>query len=170
MNPMRMIGWAAVAALGTAGVTLAADRQLFIKTKDTKQLQAANLTAKVVQTLQPGTEVTWKGADPREKTLHRIVVGGKEGYVLQSNLTPSKPANEFLTSDGKPVSAQAVASSGAATKALTPAAIKYAEARGPSANEAAIEIIYLEEHNNNEGTPEAIAAHQRAAGLAGGAK
>lgn len=170
MHTKRIIGWAALAALGTGGSTLAADKQLYIKSRDTKQLQAANLTAKVVQTLQPGTEVTWKGADAKEKQMHKIVVGGKEGFVLQANLTPSKPANELLKGDGKPISAQAVASSGAATKALTPAAIKYAEARGPSANEAAIEIIYLEEHNNNVGTPEAIAAHQKAAGLAGGAR
>ena len=166
----RMIGWATVAALGTAGLGLAADRQLFIKSKDTKLLKDANFSAKVVQTLQPGTEVTWKGADGKEKTLHRVIAGGKEGFVLQANLTPSKPANEFLTGDGKAISAQAVASSGAATKALTPAAIKYADARGPSANEAACEIIYLEEHNNNQGTPEAIAAHAKVAGLAEGAK
>lgn len=166
----RMIGWATIAALGTGAVGLAADRQLFIKSKDTKLLQAANFTAKVVSTLQPGTEVTWKGADPKEKTLHKVVAGGKEGFVLQANLTPSKPANEFLTGDGKAISAQAVASSGAATKALTPAAIKYADAKGPSANEAACEIIYLEEHNNNQGTSDAIAAHQKVAGLAGGAK
>jgi hypothetical protein len=166
----RMIGWATVAALGTAGLGLAADRQLFIKSKDTKLLQAANLTSKVVSTLQPGTEVTWKGADSKEKSLHKVVAGGKEGFVLQANLTPSKPANEFLKGDGKPISAQAVASSGAATKALTPAAIKYADAKGPSANEAACEIIYLEEHNNNQGTSDAIAAHQKTAGLAGGTK
>ena len=166
----RMISWATLAALGSSAVSLAADRQLFIKSKDTKVLATASLTAKVVQTLQPGTEVTWKGADGKEKSLHKIVSGGKEGFVLQANLTPSRPANEFLTGDGKPISAQAVASSGAATKALTPAAIKYAAEKGPSANEAACEIIYLEEHNNNRGTTEAIAAHQKAAGLAGVAK
>ncbi len=166
----RMIGWAAAAALATGGIGLAADRQLFVKSKDTKLLKDPSFSAKVVTTLQPGTEVTWKGADPKEKTLHKVVVGGKEGFVLQANLTPSKPAEEFLKGDGKAISAQAVASSGAATKALTPAAIKYAESKGPSANEAACEIIYLEEHNNNQGTPDAIAAHQKVAGLAGGAK
>ena len=121
-----------------------------------------------MQTLQPGAEVTWKGADAKEKQLHKVVAGGKEGYVLQANLTPSKPADEVLSSDGKPISARAVASSGAATKTLTPAALKYAEGKGPSANDAACEIIYLEEHNNNQGTPEAIAALQK--GLTGGAK
>ncbi len=155
-------------AFAFAGAALAADRQLYIKSKDTKLLKSASLSAPVAATLQPGTEVTWKGADAKEKTLHKVVAGGKEGFVLQANLTPSKPSNEVLGSDGKSVSAQAVASSGAATKALTPAAIKYAEAKGPSANEAAIEIIYLEEHNNNVATPEAIAAFQKASGLEGG--
>ena len=164
----RVMGWAASAALGLAGVSFAADRQLYIKSKDTKLLKDPSFTAGVVATLQPGMEVTWKGADAKEKTLHKVVANGKEGFVLQANLTPSKPANEVLSSDGKSVSANAVASSGAATKALTPAAIKYAEAKGPTANEAAIEIIYLEEHNNNAATPEAIAAFQKSSGLQGG--
>jgi hypothetical protein len=165
----RMIGWAVLAALGLGGA-VSADRQLFIKSKDTKQLKDPSFTAKVLQTLQPGTEVTWKGADPKEKTLHKVVVGGKEGYVLQANLSPNKPAEEYLTGDGKPISAQAVASSGAATKALTPAALKYAGEKGPSGAEAACEIIYLEEHNKNKGTPEAIAAFRKSAGLALGEK
>ena len=165
-----IIRWVTVVALGTASLGRGADRQLFIKSKDTKLLKDASFTSKVVQTLQPGTEVTWKGADGKEKSLHKVIAHGKEGFVLQANLTPNKPASEVLTSDGRPISAQAVASSGAATKALTPAAIKYAESKGPSANDAACEIIYLEEHNKSQGTSEAIAAHQKAAGLAGGAK
>jgi hypothetical protein len=118
----RTVRWAAVAALGLCAAGWAADRQLFIKSKDTKQLKDPSFGSKVVQTLQPGTPVTWKGADPKEKTLHKVLVKGKEGYVLQANLSPNKPSDEHLTGDGKAISAQAVASSGAATKALTPAA------------------------------------------------
>jgi hypothetical protein len=165
----RMIGPAIVAALAIAATALAADRALFIKSKDTKLLKDASFTAKQLSLLQPGTEVMWKGADAKEKTLHKVVAGGKEGYVLQANLSPNKPAEEVLTGDGKPVSAQAVASSGAATKALTPAALKYANEKGPTGLEAACEIIYLEEHNKNEGKPAAIAAHKKSAGLPGGA-
>lgn len=168
MHTKRLLGWATVAALGTGGAVLAADRQLFIKSKDTKLLKDPSFTAKVVQTLQPGTEVTWKGADGKEKSLHKVVAAGKEGFVLQANLTPNKPANEFLTGDGKPISAQAVASSGAATKALTPAALAYANDKGPSGLEAAAEIIYLEEHNKNKGTAAAIESHVKSSGLGGG--
>ncbi len=164
----RLIGWAALAALGISGAGWA-DRVLFIKSKDTRQLKEASFGSKVVQTLQPGTEVTWKGSDPKEKTLHKVVVGGKEGYVLQANLTPNKPSEEHLTGDGKAISAQAVASSGAATKALTPAALAYAREKGPDATEAAAEIIYLEEHNKNKGTPKLISEHLKSAGLPGGA-
>jgi hypothetical protein len=160
----RIFTSAALIALW-AGSAFAADRQLFIKSKDTKVLKEASFGAPVVKTLQPGTAVTWKGADPKEKTLHKVIAGGKEGYVLQANLTPSKPSDEHLTSDGQAISAHALASSGAATKALTPAALSYAKEKGPSAEEAAAEIIYLEEHNKNKGTPKLIAEHDKAAGL-----
>ena len=161
----RLIGWATVAALGIGGAGGAADRQLFIKSKDTKLLKDASFTSKELKVLQPGTEVTWKGADPKEKTLHKVLVGGKVGYVLQANLSPNKPSDEFLVGDGKPISAHAVASSGAATKALTPAALAYAMDKGPDAEEAAAEIIYLEEHNKNKGTPTLIGKHLVAVGL-----
>ena len=161
----RITGWAALAALGIGGAGWATDRQLFIKSKDTKLLAEASFGAKEVKTLQPGTEVTWKGADPKEKTLHKVLVGGKEGYVLQANLTPNKPADEYLKGDGRPISAHAMASSGAATKALTPAALSYAKQKGPGAEEAAAEIIYVEEHNKNKGTPKLIGEHLKVAGL-----
>ena len=37
MQMKRVIGWASVAALAVGGAALAADRQLFIKSKDTKE-------------------------------------------------------------------------------------------------------------------------------------
>jgi len=49
-----------------------------------------------------------------------------KGFTLQQNLSPKKPQAEFLAKDdGKPIDAQAFASSGAATKALSGAALKY---------------------------------------------
>ena len=162
---------AAIALIGACGAwAVAKGGTLYIKSKDTKVLKDPKADAKAVVTLQPGAEVVWNGPAEKDKTFHEISSAGKKGYVLMTNLSPNKPAQEIDASTGKPMSAQAFASSGAATKALTPAAIKYAESKGPSANEAACEIIYLEEHNNNQGTPDAIAAHQKVAGLAGGAK
>jgi hypothetical protein len=70
-----------------------------------------------------------------------------------------------LTSDGEPVSAQAFASSGAATKALTAAGVKYASAKGPEAQAAAAQVIYVEEHTKDAYTFEAVSKHTKAQGL-----
>lgn len=134
---------------------------LYVKSKETKLFKDAKVGA-AVATLKVGDAVTWNGPSEKDKQFHEIVANGKKGFVLMTNLTPNKPAEEIDASTGKPMSAQAFASSGAATKALTPAAIKYAGAKGQgpkiSANEAASMVIYAEEHNKAKGTPEAIAA------------
>lgn len=103
---------------------------LYIRARDTRLLAEPQLSAKVLATLQPGHEVKWLGTAPGGKQLHgvEVTVAGKAvtGYTLQQNLTPNKPAAEYLArDDGKPMSAQAFASSGAATKALSEAGLKY---------------------------------------------
>jgi hypothetical protein len=107
----------------TAGA-VAPGGKLYIKSKDTKVLDKADLKGKPVGTLQPGTEVVWQGADAKNKTFHSIEAGGVKGFTQQQNLSPKKPDAEFLAKDdGKPIDAQAFASSGAATKALSGAAL-----------------------------------------------
>ncbi|MEW5742341.1 MAG: SH3 domain-containing protein [Myxococcota bacterium] len=104
---------------------------LFIKTKDAKLLEKADPKAKVLGTMKPGEEVKWEGADPGNKMFHKVIISnGKTGYTLQQNLSPSKPQMEVASDDGKPIDAQAFASSGAATKALSEAALKYNEKKG----------------------------------------
>lgn len=117
---------AAVLAAGAAWAVKPGEK-LYIKTKDAKLLEKADAKAKTLGTLQPGTEVTWNGSDKTNKLFHAIEAGGKKGFTLQQNLSPSKPQMELAKDDGKPIDSQAFASSGAATKALSEAALKYSK-------------------------------------------
>lgn len=116
----------AVGAVGKGGT-------LYIRAKDCRIFEEPNLTSKVNGMVQPGQGVTWLGAAEGNRQLHLISVTTKsgksfKGYTLQQNLTPNKPSDEFLAKDdGKAISPQAFASSGAATKALSEAALKYSE-------------------------------------------
>src|SRR5207302_5475187 len=96
---------ALVAASAAAGVAVGG--KLYIKGQDVKLLPKPDLGATAIAKLKNGTEVVWKGADKDNKQLHQIEAGGKHGFVLMSNLTPNKPADEVLTSDGKTTSAEA---------------------------------------------------------------
>lgn len=117
---------AAVTLCGTAAWAVKPGENLYIKTKDAKLLEKADAKAKVLGTLKPGEEVKWNGSDAKNKLFHNIEANGKKGFTLQQNLSPNKPQLELASDDGKPVDAQAFASSGAATKALSDAALSYA--------------------------------------------
>lgn len=153
-----------VLALMSAGSAFAVKvgDNLFVKSKDTKVLKDPKATAAAVVTAQPGDEVKWEGPSDKDKQFHKVTFKGKTGFVLMSNLSPNKPQGEVDASTGKPMSAQAFASSGAATKALTPAGVKYAKGSGVKESEAAAQIIYVEEFNKAKGTPTAIAAKAKA--------
>lgn len=158
---------AAAALLSASGAwAVAKGGSLYIKSKDVKLLKdpKASATAVIPKALEVGTEVKWQGASDKDKAFHEIEVNGKKGYVLMTNLSPAKPQMEAAGSSGAPMSPQQFASSGAATKALTPAGINYAKGEGPNAKEAASEIIYVEEYNKTKGTPEAIAAKAKEIG------
>lgn len=160
----RLYGAVVAAALLSASGALAVAKggKLYIKSKDTKVFKDAKVGAPLV-TLQPGAEVTWNGASEKDKQFHEVVANGKKGFVLMTNLSPSKPAQEIDSSTGKPMSAQAFASSGAATKALTPAGVNYAK-DSPSKSDAAAEIIYVEQHNIAKATDAALAAKAKEIG------
>lgn len=156
---------AVVALLSATGAfAVAKGGTLYIKSKDTKVLKEPKAGAAAVSTVQPGTEVIWNGASEKDKQFHEISVGGKKGFVLMANLSPSKPQQELSQSTGKPMSAQAFASSGAATKALTPAAIKYSQAKEGNAKESAAQVIYAEEHSKAKSGPEALAMKSKELG------
>jgi len=156
---------AAIALISASGAwAVAKGGKLYIKSKDTKVLKEAKAGATAVATLQPGKDVTWNGPSATDKTFHEVVTAdGKKGFVLMTNLSPNPVASEIDSSSGKPMSAQAFASSGAATKALTPAGVNYAKDT-PNKAEAAAEIIYVEQHNIAKGTPTAVAAKAKELG------
>src|SRR5262249_47485380 len=112
-----------------------------------------------------GTEVVWQGADAKNKSMHKVEWNKKTGFVQMANLTPNKPADEVPTGDGKATSAGAFASSGAATKAMTEAGLKYAQGEGPAAEEVAAGIIHLE--GNTEEMKAKVSEHVKKAGLGG---
>jgi hypothetical protein len=158
---------AAAALLSACGAwAVAKGGSLYIKSKDVKLLKEpkAGAAPAMPKPLELGAEVKWLGPSEKDKAFHEIEVGVKKGFVLMSNLSPSKPQTEMAGSSGAPISAQAFASSGAATKALTPAAIKYSETKKGTASDSAAMVIYVEEHNKNKGTPEAIAMKSKELG------
>ena len=148
---------------GGAAVAVTKGGKLYIKGKNTNVYKEASLSSKVLGTLQPGDEVTWNGADKKMPSMHNVA-GRWTGFVSQAALSPTKPTGEVLTNDGAPVSKQAFVSSGAATKALTEAGIKYAGEK-PGGKEAAAEVIYFEEHTWNAVKGNAVKDHVRALGL-----
>ncbi|MFT3713755.1 MAG: hypothetical protein QM817_39350 [Archangium sp.] len=163
----KMFGLIAASALLSANAAwaVAVGGSLFIKSKDVKLLKdpKAGAAAVTPAVIDVGSEVKWLGASDKDKSFHQIEYKGKKGFVLMSNLSPSKPATEVMDG-GKPMSAQSFASSGAATKGLTPAGVKYAKANGQSDSDAAADVIYIEEHNKAKGTPAAIATKAKELG------
>lgn len=163
----RVLGVIAAIALLSASAAWAVAKggTLYIKAKDVKLLKEPKTGAATVtpKPLDVGAEVKWLGPSDKDKTFHEVEVGGKKGFVLMSNLSPSKPVAE-VESGGKSMSAQAFASSGAATKGLTPAGVKYAKESGQSESEAAADVIYVEEQNKAKATPAAVAAKAKELG------
>ncbi len=104
---------------------------LYIRSRDTKLLSTPDVKGKAVALLQPGTQVVWRGAAKENRLLHQVEVSvngaASTGYVLQANLSPQKPKEEYLgRDDGKAIDPQAFKSSGAATRAVDEVAVKWA--------------------------------------------
>jgi hypothetical protein len=135
----------AVAVIASPAWAVKVGEMLYIRSKDTALVKKADPKAPVVTKLQPGTQVVWNGPDATNKQFHKVKAGAKEGFVLQANLTPSKPSDE-MGSDGKGISARAVASSGAATKSLSEEGQEYAK-KTPDLTTAAKQVILLEAIN-----------------------
>lgn len=108
-----MVGAGSAEAVGVGGT-------LYVRTRNTRLVDKPSPTARVVMTLQPPAEVVWEGADAKSRQWHRVKVGRLSGYVFQSNLATRPPDMELRAGAGAgKVDPQAVASSGAAVKALT---------------------------------------------------
>ena len=143
------------------------DGKLYVKARNTRVLKSPLPTSDVVAVLQPGQQVTWKGADPKNKQWHQVTEpGGKPGYVFQTNLSTKPPNMELVAKDGgtRAIDPAAFVSSGAAVKALSPGAEKYGNEKGGTSAKAVKQIKALEDLANKV-TPEQIAEHVKQAGL-----
>lgn len=139
---------------------------LYVKARNTRLMASTSPTADVVTILQPGQEVTWWGADDKDKQWHRVESGKKKGVVFQSNLTKQAPRMELVATGGTPrkVDPAAFANSGAAVKGLSKGATGYGQAKGAAFDEASRQIQQLEVLAEKI-TPEQLAAHARSAQL-----
>jgi hypothetical protein len=173
--------WAIAVTVALGAVPAAAvskGGKLYIKSKDTAVLAKPDAKSKTVGKLQPGDEVIWNGAATEDKRFHEIAATDPKkkkvkGFTLQQNLSPSKPQMEILLSKGgKPIDAKSFASSGAATKALTEAGLKYAKRKGETdaAEKARMElasksIISAEAVAESVGPKKALAYGCKSTGL-----
>jgi hypothetical protein len=150
-----------VVSTAQPALAIAVGGKLYVKSKDTPLLKDPKASSAKVSTLQPGTEVTWKGASAKDKHFQEVEAAGKKGFVLTSNLTPHQPQQEIDGSSGKPMSGQSFASSGASTKG--PFGPSHAQSGGsPATQETAAELIYVEELNKAKATPQALEAQNKA--------
>ncbi|MFO0599643.1 MAG: hypothetical protein U0228_30330 [Myxococcaceae bacterium] len=158
----RMMQVLAASALLSASVAWAVAKggPLYIKAKDVQLLKDPKVGSKNVVAVPLGSEVKWLGPSDKDKSFHEVEFNGKKGFVLMSNLSPSKPAQE-IGGDGKSMSAQSFANSAAATKGLTSAGVKYAGQDGAA---AAADVVYIEEHTKAKATPTAVAAKAKELG------
>jgi hypothetical protein len=119
----------ALLCFGMAGATwaLTLGDRVYIRGREVAMLQSTAPTASTLLRLQPGELVTWRGADPKKPTWHKVEAQGKTGFVYYTNLSVTPPNAELLSSPQgtRKVDAQAFASSGAAGKALTEGAVRY---------------------------------------------
>jgi hypothetical protein len=143
MKSRKWLLASALALTGSAALAVNVGGALFIRAKGTKLMATTSPTANTLAVLQPGQQVVWNGADPANKQWHRVTFEGKKGVIFQANLSPQRPKMELTAKGGgAEVDPQAFASSGAATKALSEAAIKYAHEK--NAADALKELLVLE--------------------------
>jgi hypothetical protein len=136
---------ALVAVLAVAAVAQA--RSLWVRVKDAPLLDKGKVGARETRKLAAGTQVEWVSADAT-KQFHEVKAGDKSGWMHVSSITPKEPGKETASAGGQPMDPQKFASSGAATKALSEAGLKYAKAKddgkGTTSQEKAARVAAAE--------------------------
>ncbi len=156
-------------ALGVAGNALAAVKKggtLYVKVKNTRLMESPSTGANLLRLLQPGQEVKWLGADPKDKQWHQVEVGGKKGVVFQSNLSSKPPSMELVASkDGVTAkNATEFANSGAAIKLLADGPLQYGQKKGADVKDAVAQLQQLKALTHTLRESDA-ARHVKQAGL-----
>jgi hypothetical protein len=164
----RLLG--ALLALGAASPARAAapaETTLYVKARNTRLMANASATANVLAVLQPGQEVKWLGADPKNAQWHRVEAGTQKGVVFQSNLAKKPPNMELVAQDKgtRQVDPVAFTNSGAAVKGLGQGAIDYGKGKNDPGYEKAIQQLQELEALAEKLGPGELAAHARKAKL-----
>lgn len=68
---------------------------LWVSVKEAPLRSQPKEGAKKLATLRAGTQVVWEGPDTKDRQFQRVTAGGKSGWVLVSELSPSKPQPEI---------------------------------------------------------------------------
>jgi len=161
----RVVLVLATVLVAGAAWAIAPGDKVYIRGRDVALLQSTAPGAPTVVKLQAGDAVLWRGADKKNPSWHRVDAKGKSGVVYYANLSATPPQSELLTTPAgvKKVDAQAVASSGAAGKALTEGAVRYGDQ--PDKNKGDVRPTMKEAVRQTE-TLEAIAAQRTDAEIA----
>lgn len=117
--------------------------QLYIRNRETPLQKQASLGSPVLSRIPAGATVTWLGGTPK-KDFDKVRFGNQEGFVPHAALSTRAPSAEVSKTDGKPISAQAFASSGAATRGLSEAGLKYDKTKNPNDPKLALSVISIE--------------------------
>ncbi|MDC0712562.1 SH3 domain-containing protein [Stigmatella sp. ncwal1] len=160
---------AALLVLGASSPALAVPvgGTLYVKARNTRLMASASPTANALAILQPGQEVKWQGADPKNKQWHRVVAGKQQGVVFQSNLATKPPSLELVAQDKavRQVDPVAFSNSGAAVKGLSKGAIDYGKGKNDPGYEQAMNQLQELEALAEKIGPSELAAHARKAQL-----
>jgi hypothetical protein len=144
--------------VATAGWAVPKGGKLYVKQKGSMLLSAPKVGSPKVASLNVGEEVTWLGPSEKDKTFQEVMVGGKKGFVLTGSLSPNKPVQEqYVTPGGDgQVGAFIVGTDGQVGCVYGPGYAQKQYGRASSKDEAAAELIYVEELNKAKATPAAI--------------
>ncbi|MBX7113112.1 MAG: SH3 domain-containing protein [Myxococcaceae bacterium] len=118
--------------------------QLYIRNRETPLQKQPTLSSPVLTRIPAGATVTWLGAGTPKKDFDKVRFGTQEGFVPHASLSTRPPSAEVSKTDGKPITAQAFASSGAATRGLSEAGLKYDKTKNPHDPKLALSVISVE--------------------------
>lgn len=159
----QVMGWALCAALvGPAALALDKNATLYVRSRNTRLVDKPN--GKVVAVLQPGEQVKWQGVVEGSPGWHQVITSkGKKGALLTANLSTKPPSTEIVATEGaRAMDTSTFLTSGAATKALAPAAMTYGEQKNMA--EAAKEVRAMEALSKSVELDD-VAKHAEQAGL-----
>jgi hypothetical protein len=136
--------WLALALLPCTGALALKDGDtVYVRSRNTKLLEAPRADANAKQTLSAGEALTWRRA--AAGNFHEVQTRAEQqtGFVYYANLALKLPKEERWSAANTTADREAFATSGAATRGLTQGAVQLA-ATNASLAEAAVALKALE--------------------------